>query len=122
MRKLFILIAVLLAACTTTEDEVLTTSVDVDQAELPALLGDIDLIADNALAVDKILELAKSTPMDEEQQDRFTLTFRGTDEEIQIHVWREQVDWVHLYFSSTSKELIAALEEINVAYARDSDS
>jgi len=122
MQKLLILIAVLLAACTTTEDEVLTTSVDIDQSELPALLGDIDLIADNALAVDEILELAVSTRMDEEQQDRFTLTFKGTDEEILFHVWREQVDWVHLYFSSTSKELIAALEKINVAYARDDDS
>ena len=122
MQKLLILIAVLLAACTTTEDEVLTTSVDIDQSELPALLGDIDLIADNALAVDEILELAVSTRMDEEQQDRFTLTFKGTDEEILFHVWREQVDWVHLYFSSTSKELIAALDKINVAYARDDDS
>ena len=122
MQKILILIAVLLAACTTSEDEVLTTSVDIDQSELPALLGDIDLIADNALAVDEMLELAVSTRMDEEQQDRFTLTFNGTDEEILFHVWREQVDWVHLYFSSTSRELIAALEKINVAYARDDDS
>ena len=122
MQKILILIAVLLTACTTAEEEVLTTSVDIDQSDLPALLGDIDMIADNALAVDEMLELAVSTRMDEEQQDRFTLTFNGTDEEILFHVWREQVDWVHLYFSSTSKELIAALEKINVAYARDDDS
>jgi len=122
MQKLFILIAVLLAACTTAEDEVLTTSVDIDQSDIAALLGDIDLIAENALAVGEMLELAVSTPMDEEQQGRFTLTFKGTDEEIQFHVWREQVDWVHLYFSSTSTDLIAALEMINVEYARDDDS
>ena len=122
MQKILILIAVLLVACTTTEDDILTTSVDIDQSDLPALLGDIDIIADNALAVGELLELAVSTRMDEEQQDRFTLTFKGTDEEIQLHVWREQVDWVHLYFSCTSKELIAALEKISVAYARDDDS
>ena len=39
MRKILILIVVLLAACTATEEEVLTTSVDVNQSELAALLA-----------------------------------------------------------------------------------
>ena len=118
MRKILILIVVLLAACTATKEEVLTTSVDVNQSELPALMGDIDTLADNALPVDKMLELAVSTPMDDEQQDRIMFAFNGSDEEILFHIWREQVDWVHLFFSSTSKELIAALEKTNMAYAR----
>ena len=122
MRKILILITVLLVACTATEEEVLTTSVDVNQSDLPALLGDINTIADNALPVDKMLELAESTKMDEEQQDRFTIAFNGSDEEILFHIWREQVDWVQLYFSSTSKDLIAALEKTNTAYARDDDT
>ena len=122
MRKILILIVVLLAACTATEEEVLTTSVDVNQSELPALMGDIDTLADNAIPVDKMLELVVSTPMDDEQQDRFAFAFKGSDEEIQFHIWREQVDWVHLYFSSTSKELIAAIEKTNMAYARDDDT
>ena len=122
MRRILMLIAVLLAACTPTEEEVLTTSVDVNQSELPALLGDIDTLADNALPVDKMLELAVSTRMDEEKQERFTFAFNGSDEEIQFHIWREQVDWVHVYFSSTSMELIAALEKTNMAYARDDDT
>ncbi len=122
MRKFLILSAIFLAACTATEEEVLTTSVDVDQSQLPALLGDIDALADNALPVDKMLELAVSTPMDNEQQERFAIAFEGSDEEILFHVWREQVDWVHLYFSSTSKELIAALEKTKAAYARDDDT
>ena len=66
MPKTLILIAVLLAACTATEEEVITTSVDVDQSELPALLQDINTLAGNALRVDKILELAITTPMDDE--------------------------------------------------------
>jgi len=122
MPKTLILLAILLAACTATEQEVITTSVDVDQSELPALLQDINTLADNTLPVDKILELAISTPMDDEVQDRFAFAFNDSDAEIQIHIWREQVDWLHLYFSSTSKELIAALEKTNMAYARDDDT
>ena len=122
MRKFLIVFTVFLAACTATEKEVLTTSVDVNQTELSALLTDIDALADNALPVDKMLELAESTPMDGELQERIAFTFDGSSEEILFHVWREQVDWVHLYFSSTSRELIEALEETNAAYARDDDA
>ena len=121
MRKILILIAASLAACTAAEKEVLTTSVDVNQSALPALLSDIETLADNALPVDRMLELVVSTPMDDELQERFAFTFKGSNEEIQFHVWREQVAWVHLYFSSTSKELIAALEETNAAYARNDE-
>jgi len=122
MRKILITIIFLVAGCTATEEEVLTTSVDVNQSELSALLGDIDALADNALPVDTMLELAISTPIDEEQQDRFAISFKGSDEEILFHVWREQVDWIHVYFSSTSKELIAALEDTNKVYAREDDT
>ena len=122
MRIILIVTAVLLAACTAREAEVLTTSVDVNQSELPTLLGDIDTLTDNALPIQSILALVESTPMDEELEDRFKFTFNGSDEEIQLHVWREQVDWVHLYFSSTSTELIAALEKTNMAYAREDDT
>lgn len=118
MRNLLLPIVVLLASCSASEQDVLTTSVDVDQSALPALLKEIDELADNALPVDEILNLAESTPMDEELQDRYEFVFQGSDEEIQIHVWREQVDWVHLYFSSTSQELITAIENRNSAYAR----
>lgn len=118
MRKLSVLIVVLLSACTASEEEVMTTSVDVDQSKLPALLRDVDALADNSLPVGKILELAETTPMDDELQDRYAFEYEGVDEEIQIHVWREQVDWVHLYFSSTSKDLVAAIEETIEPFAR----
>lgn len=121
MRKILILFVVLLAACTATEKEVLTTSVDVDQKNVPALLAAIDKLTDNVLDVDGMLELAESTPMDEELQQRYAVKFSGSDEEILLHVWREQVEWVHLYFSSTSKELIDAIEKANSAYARESE-
>ena len=121
MRIIPILIAITLSACAPAEKEVLTTSVDVDQSELQALLNDIDSLSGNSLPVDEMLDLAISTPMDDEQQERFSFAFQGSDEEILFHVWREQVDWVHLYFSSTSKELIAALEKNNSRYARDDE-
>ncbi len=122
MRIIPILIAITLSACAPAEKEVLTTSVDIDQSELQALLNDIDSLSGNSLPVDEMLNLAISTPMDDEQQERFSFAFQGSDEEILFHVWREQVDWVHLYFSSTSKELIAALEKTNAAYTRDDDT
>ena len=121
MRRLLLLVAFLMSGCTATEQEVLTTSVDVNQSELPALMAEINALADRPLPIDKMLELAVSTPMDEEQQDRFQFAFDGSDEEILFHVWREQTDWVHLYFSSTSKDLIGALEKTNMAYAREGE-
>ena len=119
MRKLLVLLTVLIAACSPAEKEVITTSVDVDQARLPALLQEIDTLVDNSLAVDEIVKLAEATPMDEELQDRYAVRYRGADEEMLIHVWREQVDWVHLYFSSTSKDMIAAIEKSTTGYARE---
>ena len=118
MRKILLLIVTALAACSAADKEVLTTSVDVDQSGLVTLLSDIDKLTDNALPIDEILALATSTPMDAELQERYAVSFNGADEEIQIHVWREQVDWVHLYFSTTSRELIMALENANNAHAR----
>jgi hypothetical protein len=118
LRKILLLMSLSLAACTAAEKETLTTSVDVNQSELRALLQDIDSLTDNPLAVGDIVELAVATPMDDELQERFSFVFKGSDEEVQIHVWREQVDWVHLYFSTTSEDLIVALEATNAAHAR----
>jgi hypothetical protein len=118
MRKYLILIALAMAACTPAEKEVLTTSVDVNHSELESLIGDVDSLTDNSLPVDEIYELAISTPMDDELQESFSFNFKGSDEDVQIHVWREQADWVHLYFSTTSKDLISALESSNASHAR----
>ena len=122
MRLLSILLVIFLTACTTAEREVVTTSVDVNQTDLPALLADLDALAENELDVDRMLSLAVSTPMDQEQQDRFAVTYDGTPEEILVHIWREQVDWVHLYFSSESQDLIDAIEQTNKGYARQGEN
>ncbi len=118
MRIYSLLFVLLLAACTAAEKEVLTTSIDVDNSELAALIRNIDSLTDNSLPVDEIVELANATPMDDELQERYLFAFKGTQEDVQIHVWREQVDWVHLYFSTTSKDLILALESANAGHAR----
>ena len=118
MRIYPLLIILLLAACTPAEKKVLTTSVDVNDSELVSLFRDIDLLTGNTLPVMQIVELATATPMDDELQERFSFAFKGSDEDVLIHVWREQVDWVHLYFSTTSKDLISALESANAGHAR----
>lgn len=117
IRTIAISVFAVLAACAPSDKEVLTTSVDVSQSQLEALFDQVDALTENELDTDEMLQLAVTTPMDEELQDRYAVTFKGSNEEIQLHVWREQVDWVHLYFSSTSKELITAIEASNEKFA-----
>lgn len=122
MRYVPILMILLLAACAPAEKEVLTTSVDVNESALPELLADIDALTNDAFPVGELIALAAATPMDEELEQRFSVNYRGADEEVQVHVWREQVDWVHLYFSSTSQELVNTIEETISEYALDDDN
>jgi len=117
MRKSVFIALFLLAACApSSEPEVFTYSVDVDGPSVGALLTALDQISD--IDVDGLLTLTESTPMDDEQQQRFAVSFNGEDTEILYHVWREQEDWVHLYFSSDSEELTAAIEAAAEAFAR----
>lgn len=118
MRRLAVLLLAALAACSQSGPEAITTSVDVGQTQLPALLADLDAIAENDLDIAAMLALAVDTPMDGELQERFAVSYGGAEEEILFHTWREQEDWVHLYFSSTSSELISAIEASNQIHAR----
>ena len=107
----------LLAGCAPRgEPEVFTYSVDVDGPSVGALLTALDQITD--VDVDDLLRLTESTAMDTEQQERFAVSFNGADTEILYHVWREQEDWVHLYFSSDSEELTGAIEAVAEPFAR----
>ena len=120
MRKTVFIALFLLAACTSPgEPEVFTSSVDVDATSVRAVLEAVDQIS--AIDVDGLVELTESTPMDDEQQQRFAASFNGDDTEILYHVWREQEDWVHLYVSSESQGLVAALESAMAPFARTAD-
>ena len=122
MRTLLSLLALfLLTACARTEPEPVTTSVDVDEARLEALFAAIDGVTEDALDAAPLLELAATTPMDDELQTRFTVRYNGEESEVLYHVWREQADWVHLYFSSTSEALIDAIEAASGPFARPDD-
>lgn len=110
MRIITGFVVLLLAACTASEPETHSTSADVDLAAIPAMLAAIDDITDNELPVEELLALTNSVPMDEEKQQRFAVSFGGKDTEVLYHVWREQTDWVHVYASSTSQELVGAVE------------
>ena len=82
------------------------------------MLAALDELAENDLPVDELLELATSTPMDEETQLRFAFVYNGEETEMLVHFWREQVDWVHVYASSTSKNLITATESTIKTFER----
>ena len=110
----------LLAACSPGEEETFTASANVDMEKIPAMLGAIDAISDNALPVDELIELTNTTPMDQEQQLRFPVRFEGRDTEMLYHVWREQEDWVHVYASSTTKGLVDAVEASFTSFERAS--
>jgi len=103
-------VLLLLVACAPDELETHTTSANVDLASIPAMLAAIDNITNDELPVDELLALTNSVPMDEEKQQRFVVSFGESETEMQYHVWREQTDWVHVYASSTSQDLVNAVE------------
>lgn len=112
--------AIFIVACTSSEPETHTTSADVDDASIPAMLAAIDGLTDNALPVDELLAMTASVPMDEEKQQRVPVVFDGEDTDMLIHIWREQVDWVHVYASSTSQDLVNAVEAGMESFERES--
>lgn len=118
MRTTVALLLFFLAACSPPEPEDYTTSANVDDQRILAMLTAIDGLADNAVPVDDLLELTQTTSLDQEQQLRFPVTFRGEETEILYHVWREQEDWVHVYASSSDKALVDAVEAQFSAFQR----
>ena len=123
MRKIACLgLMALLAGCSSPgEPEVFTTSVNVDGESVLAVLTAVDQLTDNDIDVERLLELTETTKMDDEQQERFAVSFNGEETEILYHVWREQENWVHLYASSESESLIAALQAAMAPFAREGD-
>ncbi len=118
--KIYLVVAiVLLAACTApSEPEVFTSSVDVDEASVAQVLEALGGLTDNDIDVDGLLALALTTPMDDEKQQRFAVTYDGEETSILFHVWREQEDWVHLYASSESEGLVNAIKKMMGQFAR----
>lgn len=121
MRIVSGLVVVLLVACTQSEPEMVMTSANIDDASVPAMLTALDAITDNDLPLDELLEMSKSTPMDEETQRRVPVSFKGQEADMLIHIWREQTDWVHFYASSTSQEFVNAVEAGMKPFARAAD-
>jgi len=114
-------VLLLLVACAPDELETYTTSANVDLASIPAMLAAIDNITNNELPVDELLALTNSVAMDEEKQQRIVVSFGENDAEMQYHVWREQTDWVHVYASSTSQDLVTAVETSIKKFERSPD-
>ena len=104
------LVLLLIVTYTPSEAETFTTTANVDDASIPAMLAAIDGLTDNDLPVDELLALSNSTKMDDEKQKRFAVYYRGEETDMLIHIWREQVDWVHVYASSDSQDLVNAVE------------
>lgn len=110
MRSVAGLVVLFLVACTQGEPETYTTSADVDLESVPAMLATIQGIVDDELPIDEMLTLTNSVSMDDEKQQRIAVSFRGKDTELLYHVWREQAGWVHVYASSTSRDLVDAVK------------
>ena len=94
----------------------------MDEKNLSAVLNSVNQLTSNDIEVDALAAMGLATNMDEETQRRFTVIFSGQRQEILLHVWREQVDWLHLYFSSASPELVAAIEQATASFARSGGS
>lgn len=103
------------------EPEVYTTSVNVDETSVEAVLAALDALTENDIDEAALLELTRSTGMDEEKQQRFDVNFAGTNTTVLYHVWREQEDWVHLYASSDSKPLVDAITAAFAPFSRDEE-
>ena len=121
MRMVAGFVVLLLVACSPSEVQTYTTSANVDLESIPAMLAAIDDITDDELPVDELLALTNSVPMDEEKQQRIAVSFRESDTEMLYHVWREQTDWVHVYASSTSQDLVSAVEISLKRFERSAD-
>jgi hypothetical protein len=120
MRKSLCLSVILLAGCSSPDEpQVFSTSVDVDEAEVELVLQALDQITDTEIDIGRLVVLTETTDMDAEQQERFAVTFDGNDTELLYHVWREQQDWVHLYVSSDSKDLVDAFKSAAAPFSRD---
>ena len=104
------LVVMLAVACTPSEPETFTTSANVDDVSIPAMLAAINELTENELPVDELLALTTSVSMDDEKQQRVAVSFSGEETDMLIHIWREQTDWVRVYASSTSQDLVSAVE------------
>ena len=120
MRYLTLLVFIGLVACSPAEQEetTLQSSVNVDLSVVPALLTALDEMTDSQLDVSGLTDLTNNVTIDQEDQRKFAVTYKGEETELLYHVWREQSDWVHLYFSTPSKALHEAMEASNAAFAR----
>ncbi len=108
-KPLIITLLAIVAACAPAEPEKHTTSLSVNLARTSQLLGAMDVLLDNRIDVAALEAMTQSVPMDEEKQQVLSVTFNGASTELFYHVWREQIDWVHLYLSSPSEGLIDAI-------------
>ena len=100
------------------EPEVFTSSVDVDELSVAQVLDALDGLTDNDLDVEGLLELTRTTAMDDEKQQRFVVSYEGEETSLLFHVWREQEDCVHLYASSESEDLVNAIKNEMGQFAR----
>lgn len=114
-------VALLLVGCSSGDQEVYKSSANVDVASIPAMLDAIDGVVDSDLAVGDLIALTNSVPLDEEKQERIVVLHKGGETDFLYHVWREQADWVHVYISGPSEELITTIDRSIQSFSRSDD-
>ncbi len=107
MRVCLLVVVFLVVACADQEPH--RTAVDVDESAVPALISALEALTDSGIDPRQLTQLARTTPVDQEQQVLLPVVFRGERTELLYHVWREQPGWVHVYFSADSAALIEAI-------------
>ncbi len=104
------LMIITVSACQPAEPESHQVSTNISPEAVPGFLQAVDALVDNDLDVAGLSEFSASVPIDEEKQQKLEIVFRGDSTTVLYHVWRENVDTVHLYFSTPSEALAAAIE------------
>lgn len=114
MRGLILFALVLLGACAQEpEPEEHTVNFDLDDETVMSFLQQMNSMAGGTLDVQALNELGRGLAVDTEDQMRLKVSYQEKDTELLYHVWREQADWVHIYLSSPSGELITALDGVS---------
>lgn len=104
------LICLAIVACQPADPKTYQASTNLKVQAVPGFLHAVDALVDSDLDVAGLVEFGASVPVDDEKQQKIAVVYQQDDTMVLYHVWRENADSVHLYFSTPSEGLAAAIE------------
>ncbi|MEM9301163.1 MAG: hypothetical protein AAGE01_03575 [Pseudomonadota bacterium] len=118
MRWVLIMLLAGLVACGGDAPEEVQTTVDVADEDVARVFAAVADLTEAGVDAPALAAMARNTKLDTETEDRFAVRYAGAETELMIHVWREQTDGVHLYFTSPSADLIEAIDGLSARFER----